>query len=153
MAIVDLNTLKMHGMGSITNAIEVSGGDPEPTVGMGATRYMWTDRHAMTVVEVGPKDAKGIPSFIVLQADTCKRTDDNGMSECQSYSYEPNPQGEKLVAKFHAKSGKWREVGATCNPYESTGDQILASAKKARPNQKASIVKLGARREYHDYSH
>jgi len=159
--IVDLNKLKMHGMGSVTNALEVRGGDPEPTVGMGCTMYYWSDRKAGTVVEI-ERDKKGAIKYLVVQEDTANRTDSNGMSEDQDYTFEPNPKGEKHVVKFHAKLNKWVEVAGPQAPYfapngerishERRAELTLEAAKHARPKKDALIVKLGERRAYHDFS-
>jgi hypothetical protein len=54
---------------------------------MGATVLMYSDRHAGTIVEVCGKR-------LMWQADTASRTDKNGVSDAQSYSYERNPKGE-----------------------------------------------------------
>jgi hypothetical protein len=94
--------------GSLVNLIYSSAaGTPAPEVGMGATVLMWTDRKAGTITEVTAD------SFTV-RLDTATRTDGNGMSECQDYTYAPNPDGAtyrfKRVARGKAK-GAWRENG------------------------------------------
>ena len=35
--------------------------------------------------------------IVVVQQDHAKRKDNNGMSDCQSYEYTPNPDGKKLL--------------------------------------------------------
>lgn len=105
--------------GSLMNHLHSNGaGDVEVKVGDGATELMWTDRHAFTVVQV--KSAK----TIVVQRDKVTRTDANGMSETQSYSYEPDVNGE-LVTLRMTKRG-WSSKG-----------------RKFR---------IGKRSEYHDFS-
>lgn len=89
----------------------------EPVVGMGATVCCWTDRHAGTIVKV-------TPCQIHLQYDTATRTDDNGMSESQSYDYEPNPNAPVVV--FRKTKQGWK----------SQGKGLL----------------IGFRQHYHDYS-
>lgn len=74
-------------------------------VGMGATVVSWTDRHAGTVIEV---NASG--SRIVVQEDTATRTDGNGMSDSQSYTFERNENGRTWVAT-RRKDGSYRLVG------------------------------------------
>lgn len=74
-----------------------------PTVGMGATIQFWSDRQAATIIAVNGRT-------VTVQADLATRTDDNGMSECQSYNYYPNPNG--AIYKFSLrKDGRYHEVG------------------------------------------
>lgn len=86
--------------GSINNRIMEESGGAEPTVGMGATILMYSDRHAATVIEVKS------PSTIVIQEDTAIRTDNHGMSDSQSYRYEPNPEGAKHTVRKGPKGWK-----------------------------------------------
>lgn len=82
----------------------------------------WTDRHPYTVVEVIS------PKKIVVQEDTATRTDSNGMSDSQSYTYAANPDGKKCILTLR-KSGKWMRVGS-----------------------EGSVFIIGRRMAYHDYS-
>jgi hypothetical protein len=95
----------------------------EPKVGMGATLLMWSDRKAMTVVEVKSKKT------IRLTYDKAIRTDTNGMSDSQSYRYEQDERGIPLQATLR-KDGRWRISG-----YKTGG-----------------VIVLGERDAYHDYS-
>lgn len=88
--------------GSLTNRIEERAKSPTPAVGMGATEYCWSDRHAYEIIEV--KDDR----HITVRAYTCKRIDKNGMSECQDYEYIPNPNGH-IAHLFKTLKGEWRE--------------------------------------------
>lgn len=54
-------------------------------VGMGATQLMYADRHAFTVVRVSPSG-----KTVWVQQDNATRTDKNGMSESQEYTFTPN---------------------------------------------------------------
>lgn len=94
---------------------------PEPEVGMGATEISWTDRTAYTVVAIVTK------RVIEVQRDKAIRVDTNGMSESQSYRYEPDPYGMKYRVSKH-KDGTWRFEGTKI------------------------ILALGFRDEYYDYS-
>jgi hypothetical protein len=78
--------------------------DIVPTVGMGATLVMWSDRHAYTVVEVLS------PKKIVVQQDIAERIDKNGCSENQKYQFNPNPNASKQVFTKR-KNGKWIKLG------------------------------------------
>lgn len=114
----------MSTHGSINNMI--AGSDPEtvPEVGMGATKIGWTDRHPYTVIEVLS------PKRIVVQEDHAERIDNNGMSECQQYSFTPNPNGIKYELR-KAKNGQWYGPGGMRN-----GGKFV----------------IGRRGKYHDYS-
>lgn len=75
-----------------------------PKVGMGATQGVGSDRYPFTVVEV-INDRK-----IVVQGDSYRRTDSNGLSESQSYEYTPNPDAQRIVVTKR-KNGRWYEQG------------------------------------------
>lgn len=107
--------------GSFTNFVLSAGDGPIPVVGMGATILGWTDRHACTIIEVS-KSGKTIK----IQQDTAIRTDKNGMSDCQSYDYSPDPDG------------CIREVRLTKKGWKITGG--------------GSSVRIGDRDEHYDYS-
>lgn len=105
--------------GSLVNRILENSASDVPTVGMGATACLYTDRNAYTVIEVKSK------SRIVVQRDTAIRTDKNGAyTECQEYRFEPNPNGNK-VELIKTKNG-WKEykgsvrykVGVRCEYYD-----------------------------------
>lgn len=86
--------------GSLVN--ELSGSTAAtPVVGLGATYLGWTDRAPYTIIAVSP-DGK----TLTVQADKYDRTDDNGMSESQKYTYSPNPGGETYIATLR-KNGAW----------------------------------------------
>jgi len=93
---------------SIVNMVQRDSRQPTPEVGMGATRLMWTDRHAYTVIEVSRNGKR-----CVVQRDKATRTDSNGMSDCQTWAYEPDPNGYKATLSLR-KDGRWRRVGGTC---------------------------------------
>jgi hypothetical protein len=89
--------------GSLNNLLAASSrAKPEPPkVGDGATLISWTDRHPATVVWVSESG-----KTIRLQEDFARRTDKEGMSECQSYLYEPNPQAAVLTARLTKRGWK-----------------------------------------------
>jgi hypothetical protein len=111
-------------------------GQPEPEVGMGATILMYSDRHAGTIIKVERKNKK---LYIEVQEDHATRTDNYGMSDCQSYSYAPNPKGEKNLFRFNEKNQKWERVYV--NPETS---------RFCKDNSCGLII--GKRMEYYDYS-
>jgi hypothetical protein len=119
--------------GSMTNHIysRMVIGQPEPEIGMGVTILSWTDRHAATIVHVGSK-------LVVVQEDKATRTDKNGMSECQEYTYERNPNGPRYTFR-REKNGYWTEVcwNPETNRWRKTNGHGL---------------RIGERNEYRDFS-
>lgn len=93
--------------GSLTNRmLERQAVTPE--VGMGVTECMWSDRHAYTIVRV--VNAK----TIVVRRDKAVRTDKNGISESQTYSYEEDPTGTERTVTLR-KNGRWVTKGESMN--------------------------------------
>jgi hypothetical protein len=93
----------MRVYGNLMNRIQEAA-FPTPKVGDGATILMFSDRHAATVISVIT------PSIVVIQEDSVKRIDKNGMSESQTYEYSPNLNGiQHTVTK--RKSGRWVFMG------------------------------------------
>ena len=124
--------------GSLTNHLYSRAviGQPEVTVGMGATILCWTDRHAATVVAV---EQVGKQQIITVQRDIAKRTDKNGFSEDQDYLFVVNPEG----AKSHFRKlndGRWQEV------YKN------ATTGRWNKYDGGSGLKIGFRESYHDYT-
>ena len=103
--------------GSLMNHVMTGTNQPEPKVGDGATICMWSDRHAATIVKV-------TPCTVTVQEDKAIRTDNNGMSECQTYRYEADPDGALHVFRKTKNGWKCKGVG----------------------------LLIGTRRHYYDYS-
>lgn len=80
---------------------------PEPEIGMGATLHIGSDRVPATVVQITHNNKR-----IVLQEDIATRTDSNGMSESQSYTYKNDPNGSLWYASKR-KDGRWRVSGGS----------------------------------------
>lgn len=91
--------------GSLVNALSGTPKDVVPTVGMGATELCWSDRHAYTVIAVSPTG-----KTVTVQADRATRTDKNGMSESQEYSFEPNPQGQVYHLRLTKKGWAYKGI-------------------------------------------
>lgn len=123
---------------SLTNHVysRMTIGQPDPVEGMGATVLSWTDRHAVTIINV----TKLASTVIYVREDKATRTDSNGMSECQSYSFEPNPTG-RLWTFRQTKTGAWEEV---------TVNQKTGRFNKAEGGGYG--LRIGERSKYHDYS-
>lgn len=95
---------------------------PDFKVGDGATLILWTDRHACTIIAIRKNGRE-----IVFQEDTAIRTDKNGMSDAQSYTFERNPEGRTFEATL-------RQNGT----FKIKGEQ--------------TSVLIGHRSHYRDYS-
>ncbi len=108
--------------GSFHNLMYAGTKPKTPKVGDGATVLHWTDRSAATVVKVS---ASG--KTIWVQDDTATRTDKNGMSDGQSYTFARNPDGFIRKATLR-KDGRYRVSNGT------------------------SGVMVGRRDEYYDYT-
>lgn len=90
------------------NQFYPTGKEVVPEVGMGCTEILWSDRHAFTVIEV-TKSRDGVIRRCKVQADKAIRTDNNGMSDCQSYRFERDPNGGILELKLTKKG--WNHKG------------------------------------------
>lgn len=112
--------------GSLMNHLMSRVAEVTPIVGMGATILYWSDRKAGTIIEVSEK-------HFVLQLDNAERSDKNGMSDSQQYTYTPDPNGAKYTFKRVARGklkGQWRVDGL------KSGNALL----------------LGSREQYYDFS-
>lgn len=100
-----------------------------PEVGMGATILYWSDRSAATIMKVS-EDKK----HVWISQDIATRTDKNGMSDDQSYTYETvnADKPETWIEYTLRKDGK----------YHAKGDRMRGSLS----------LLIGSRREYYDYS-
>lgn len=83
--------------GSLVNRLAEGGADFE--VGEGATVCFYSDRCAGTIVARNGRT-------LTWQADKATRTDDLGMSDAQSYTYERDPQGRTMEFTMR-KNGRW----------------------------------------------
>jgi hypothetical protein len=104
---------------------------------MGATRLLWSDRCAGTITFV--EKIRGV-TYITVQDDTVTRTDKNGMSESQSYQYEPNFNGATFFFKKHPKTGFWKQCTFNIN------------TKRYNQVRQGNGLKIGVREEYYDFS-
>lgn len=87
--------------GSLVNQLISSGSQPAPKVGDGATKCGYSDRSPATIIEV---NATG--NSVIVQMDDYKRTDSNGMSDDQEYSYTQNK--DNPTAEYtKRKNGSW----------------------------------------------
>ena len=109
-AVTETGSLINHVMSQATTVI--------PQVGMGATMLSWTDRTAGTIVKV-------TATQIHVQRDKATRTDTNGMSEVQEYSYERD---------------------------ENAWIAIFRKTKRGYRDECGRGLAIGYRSQYHDFS-
>jgi hypothetical protein len=92
--------------GSLVNRIQETSGQKDWSdveVGEGVTCYLWSDRDAYTVVG---KPSKGV---LRVTQDDAQRTDSNGLSEHQEYSFTTDWDSEGVLIKKNRK-GQWVEI-------------------------------------------
>ena len=91
------------GYGNLINRVMDATKQPTPEVGMGATETYYSDRQAGTIVRiVSPKAVEWVE-------DKATRTDKNGISESQDYTYE---FGTGPATTFTLrKNGRWVRKG------------------------------------------
>jgi hypothetical protein len=75
-------------------------------VGDGVTEYMYSDKHAYTVIS-------RTAQTITIQRDKAIRTDERGMSDWQNYDYERDTDGNIMVARWSKKRGRWQVRSST----------------------------------------
>ena len=119
-------TSKTVMVGGLVNRLMETSNQPAPEVGMGGTVCYYSDRAAVTVVEVSRSG-----KLIRVQKDTATRVDSNGMSECQDYQYSRNPDGATSTFSLR-KTGCW--------------------VAKGQPARSGTKLYLGTRNSYHDFS-
>lgn len=81
-------------------------GQPEPTVGMGVTMLLWSDRRAGTITNVQVVRGKTIVTVQTDHATVVAGSSHDGSAE---YNYQPNPKG----AEYHFRredDGRWQQV-------------------------------------------
>lgn len=119
----------MAQYGSLINQIAATGVDPDVIVGDGATVLYWSDRQAATIVQVDrfkSGQRKGEVSGVWVTYDKATRVDRNGMSDDQSYEYETQSDGERVLFK-RRKDGRYRNAGG-------------------------AVLRIGTRDHYYDFS-
>lgn len=97
----------MQHHGSLTNRINEYRLSPEPEVGMGATIYKYSDRHAATVVRIEHYKSSGKVKAVFVQEDTAELVGGKMLSESQQYAFTPNPNG-RIHECRKRRDGTWR---------------------------------------------
>ena len=108
--------------GSLTNRLLENGGTTLPEAGDGATIYLYSDRHAYTVVAV----KAGKRPVVTIQRDRVIVDAPSGPGLPQHYTYRPDLDG--ATREVTIQRGQWREKGG------------------------GSAVRFGVRDEWYDYS-
>ena len=98
------NAENIQFYGSITNRLDSHRcytKETEPTVGMDATYYAWSDRYPLTVVEVSKNWNNKNYDIVVCQQDKATPDKDKGYDYFgnQVYKYERNLDGAKYYLK------------------------------------------------------
>ena len=101
----------MRLYGGLMNRLGENGAATVPAVGDGATIMHYSDRSAATVTKV-TTSRRGVVTVFV-KGDTATRTDSNGMSEMQDYTFTPNPDAAEIAVKLRKHNGRkvWRTAG------------------------------------------
>lgn len=117
------NKTHLKETGSLMNLL-MGNNNTAPVVGKGATICLYSDRHAYQVMEVS-EDGKRI----IMQQCNAKRTDNEGMSECQEYDYsELNGHNEEFVYR----NGAWRRARKSVELTDSFSKYIAQETYTAR---------------------
>jgi hypothetical protein len=127
--------------GSLTNlAMSKNSNNDVPKTGDGATIIHYSDRTAATVIDVGTyRNA----TCIAIQEDHAIRTDNNGMSDCQSYEFKRNFEGAIHQVRWR-KEAKNRKAG--WYTFE------IIPTEKGNRTAWGNRVSFGFRERYFDYS-
>lgn len=92
---------------SVTNHLlsRATIGQPEPTVGMGATILMWTDRRAATITAI-TETKRG--RVLTVQYDKVKVISGSVQDGSAAYEYTPDSNGR--IRHFRWENDSWIEV-------------------------------------------
>jgi hypothetical protein len=124
-------------------------GEPTPTVGMGATLLMWTDRHACTIQRIF--EDKRLGTVLEVTEDKATLVGGSTMSEDQDYTFESRPDGPKRY--FAKKNGLWREYHYRIIEYrydEEKDERCDKRSKRLSESPTQTGLKIGVRDEYRD---
>jgi hypothetical protein len=113
--------------GSLFNHMMANSNNPQPSIGMGATRILYTDRHAGTIVSVNEKT-------LIWRRDAANRilsNEESFMNDSQSYEFASDPNGTEYIFTLR-KNGRWVQKG-----------ESMYSGTK---------LSIGHRSEYYDFS-
>ena len=146
MTVISLSRKQSYGnllnrVAELYNAFPI---DHVVKVGDGGTEYMWSDREPYSVCSVDLNwNNKGF-EIIGVQRDHAKRTDNNGMSESQSYEFTPNTE-----ASIHYLRSM---IVETEQGHRKVYEPVRYNEKTKRWNKGGRAVTLGRREKYWDPS-
>lgn len=89
----------------------------KPYIGMPVAVYMYSDRKAYTVVKVSKTGAK-----ISIRRVVATRVDNNGMSDCQDYTFTEDENGEILTANRQGDGSYRCPLGRVCEGHREYHD-------------------------------
>ena len=142
--------------GSLTNRVDENKLYGKVYVGQYCTEYLWSDRHAYEITKVIND------KHFFIRRLTAIRTDNNGMSECQTYRYEHNYEAceqEIMLTKWGFREvyrydldlyNKIIERDKFCHWDRDIVEKVLAGKKVSR--KKKINLSVGVADEYYDYS-
>lgn len=157
----------MKFYGGMINRLEEGNQYGDLEIGMGATKMMWSDRHAYTVQKIIS------PKRVIVTRDEVKRIDTNGMSDCQHYEYTSTPlmEGERckmccnaVVARLQAQFPELKmcavlKENGTCEGCDdfklhtpSNGIELRLCKGGWKQVGTDTYFALGVRDEYYDYT-
>ena len=119
--------------GSLINEIYATAKNPEPVIGMAATILSYSDRFPATVVGTF---MVGRRLYVNVTYDGYIRVDNNGMSDCQNYTYVSNMDAKPFTYRLE-KDGSWISV------YKNDNGRLVRGY---------GYLRLGHRERYYDYS-
>ena len=95
--------------GSVVNHLysRMTIGAPTPSVGMGATRLSWTDRHAATVTKVAELTSKVWAYEIHVVEDKITVVSGSTHDGSAVFATTPNPEGYADMYRMDRKTGSW----------------------------------------------
>ena len=95
--------------GSVMNHLysRMTDGQPEPTVGMGATVLLWTDRNAATISAV---TRKGDAIYVTTQDDDVRVVAGSAHDGSAQYEYTRNTNGRERYFRAYTPDGEWHQV-------------------------------------------
>ena len=118
--------------------------DHKIKVGDGGTEYMWSDREPYSVCSVNYNWKNKGYEIIGVQRDHAKRTDNNGMSESQSYEFTPNIEAPVSYLRSYTYEKDDKTFKYYC--------PVTWNNKSNRWNKGGRDVTLGTRNKYWDPS-
>lgn len=132
--------------GSLNNRFDENAfygiGIGEVKVGMKVTQYLYSDSHVYEIIEILKQDKNKQKFECIIRRMKAIRTDNNGMSDCQSYKFESDPNG--CLGLLKLSGYKYKRLKA----YRCLDSQKKIFSKNATPDGWG----VNIAQEYYDYS-